>query len=1624
MKMKKLFNLFAIMLGVMMCFAFGQVQASELTSFFTGERITRDNVQKVADYPILLSAPITLQRRDSGYQYDGNKVIWEFVDKDNPKDMYYCLNKDQGFSNAYEAPYNYQNELNLDDLMRFSSNTWNQEKYNKIIWILDNIYVPKESITDIYSDASFVSLLQRAGIDTKKRNDVFDLTVKDVVIAQRLAVWNITNDLDVISSISGMPDYDRIDSETGDKILSRKSKTIKLYDYLVNNASETYTRKGEPKLTLGENDVIIKDNIDHYLLGPFSLSGDNIENIKEIQANVNKSYTLLEESGKKVENNDFTKVIGKRFYLKVMKNDITASTEIELNLTYQYSNRNFTFMTNSTDSTNTQPVVIVNEEDDQKEIQVIIPIELVEVEVEKIWEDNNNQDGVRPENIKVQLYQDGIAIGNSIILSNSNDWSYKWERLLSGYEYTIKELNSNNVVVENNEKYNNDYTTSYTIQNNKTILTNTHIPETIEKTVVKIWEDGNNQDNIRPNSIKVTLYKTVNEIKQKVEEKELNESNEWKYTWTNLDKYENGEEIVYTVEESVPNHYTVEYSTDTFTITNKYTPGTVSKTIIKEWDDQDNVDGIRPESITVQLYANGEKYGEEVVLNKENGFTHTWTSLPEKENGIAIDYTVSEIKIGEENVVNNSAAGYDVEYKIEGNVIIVTNKHVPEKTSKTVVKIWNDKDNKSNIRPNAITVQLYANGERYGEPVTLTSGSDKIWQTEELSYTWTELPLKKDGEEITYTVKELNVDEAPIENGERYDGKYITTYSEDTFEITNTYQQFDLALRKFVTQVNDQIYSREPIVDTSTIASTGTATYKHIKQPIAVQKGDIVTYTIRVYNEGELDGYVDRITDHLPDNLLPMIEGIEGIDAEKYKEEIEFNSKYSWIYTDKGNTVTTMADSKANSDIYGLMTGNEEITDTKLDAYVEGSDKLDYIDVQIKCLVTDKVTSGEYLTNIAEITEAQDINGIQGDGIDSELGNVDYSNLADYKNQEAIESTTDSYVPGQEDDDDFEKLVVKEFDLSLRKFISKVNETSYSREPKVDTSKLGTVDENGKTITTAIYTHSKEPVIVETEDIVTYKIRIYNEGTIAGFANEITDNIPKGLEFLPNSSVNVSYKWKMLDSEGNETDDVTKAVVIVTDYLSNADKNNIIEAVTEKDGEKILSYKDVEVQFKVIAKAEKGKNNTIINEAQISADSDRDIDSTPNRDEEYNYNGENEDDIDYAPIKLQYFDLALRKFITKVNTTDYNNRYPEIIYNEDNSITYKHSKDPVLVATNDVIIYTIRVYNEGEKAGYATEIIDNLPEGLEFLPENEINQKYDWKLIDSEGNVTEDITKAVKVATDNLKDEMINAFVEENGQKVLSYQDVQIAFKVTESNLSSKILVNTAEISKDSDDDIDSTPGNNEPSEDDIDKEYVQVQYFDLSLKKWVTESRVTYNGKTTITKTNFSEDTDEIAKVDLVASKMNKTTVKFAYNIKVTNEGELPGYAYEVKDYIPKGLKFIQEDNKDWKEVKDGVVVTDKLKDTLLNPGESATVEIVLTWKNSTTNTGLKTNYAEISKDSGDDIDSTPDNFNLKEDDIDDAQVILSIKTAGAPTYVGLVLLSVAILAGGIFLIKKYVIK
>ena len=405
------------------------------------------------------------------------------------------------------------------------------------------------------------------------------------------------------------------------------------------------------------------------------------------------------------------------------------------------------------------------------------------------------------------------------------------------------------------------------------------------------------------------------------------------------------------------------------------------------------------------------------------------------------------------------------------------------------------------------------------------------------------------------------------------------------------------------------------------------------------------------------------------------------------------------------------------------------------------------------------------------------------------------------------------------------------------------------------------------------------------------------------------------------------------------------------------------------------------------------------------------------------------------------FDLALRKFITKVQDTDVTTRIPQVKY-ENGQITYEHTKEPVVVHVNDVVIYTLRIFNEGNIDGYASEITDDIPDYLEYLPENETNTQYLWKMYDKDGNETQDVSKAEKVKTtylskDNEKtagENLLKAF--DGNVENISYKDIKIAFKVKDPNSNTYIITNHAQISDDSDkdgkpiEDIDSKPGEWNEGEDDQDVEHVKVEYFDLALLKYVTKAIVIENGQERITETGYNglEDPEPVVKVEIKRNQLNNVIVKFAYGIKITNEGDIPGYAKEITDYVPAGLRFEASDNPEWKDEGNNVISTRQLEGTLLQPGESAVVEVVLTWINGADNLGEKTNTAEISEDYNDhgdvpDRDSTPDNQVPGEDDIDIAKVILTISTGIGQTFFGLTIGLLSTILIGIVLIKKFVL-
>jgi len=860
----------------------------------------------------------------------------------------------------------------------------------------------------------------------------------------------------------------------------------------------------------------------------------------------------------------------------------------------------------------------------------------------------------------------------------------------------------------------------------------------------------------------------------------------------------------------------------------------------------------------------------------------------------------------------------------------------------------------------------------------------------------------------------------PSYNGNGKDGDYVPGQEDDDdFEpLVIKGLEFDLALRKFIVKVGnydyveaDGTYTREPEWNVDNLYPNGTdetAVYNHSKKPVPARVGDEVIYMIRVYNEGQVDGYANEIKDYLPDCL-------------EFLPTDEFNIARGWvIYTDPE---TGKPDPRIV--VTDHLSEDKDAEENLIKAF--DGERLDYKEVAIKCKIVKVDPMPSKITNIAEITE------YSHDDRDSDPDNVtvpDDNSLPTYKDDESNKD----YVPGQEDDDDFDKLIIQDFDLALRKFITKIGERDITtRIPKFSI-------ENGK----YVYRHDKTPLEVDTGDVVIYTIRIFNEGNIAGYASEISDDIPVGLEFLPEHDTNKLFRWKMLDKDGKETTDSGKAVRIQTDYLSKDNENvkgqYLLDPFDPTTMDEPFS-RDVQVAFKVIAA--NSTEGIITNYAQISEDTDEDGEPIDDKDSTPDEWIDDEDDQDVEHIKLTRFDLALRKFITGVNEKAVTDRVPKFSI-KDGKYVYNHTKEPIVVENGNEITYTIRVYNEGTKAGYAAEIADDIPDGLEFLPEHEVNKSYRWKMVDQDGNETKEPTLAVRIITDYLSKEnetepngnLLEAFNPETMTEP-DHLEVKVVFKVTEPNTSDRIVINHAQITEDTDKDgnpvidEDSTPDKWIDNDDDQDIEKIRVKYFDLALKKWVTQAIIIENGKETIIESGHTgdENPEPPVKVEIVAKKLNKVVVKFRYKIKITNEGEIAGYATEISDYIPEGLKFVAADNPEWEEV-DGKVVTDQLKDTLLQPGESATVEIVLTWINGANNLGLKVNIAEISKDKNDsntpDIDSRPNNRVEGEDDIDDAPVVLSIKTGENGNnieYIGTALGVVIILTTGIILIKKYVL-
>ena len=198
-----------------------------------------------------------------------------------------------------------------------------------------------------------------------------------------------------------------------------------------------------------------------------------------------------------------------------------------------------------------------------------------------------------------------------------------------------------------------------------------------------------------------------------------------------------------------------------------------------------------------------------------------------------------------------------------------------------------------------------------------------------------------------------------------------------------------------------------------------------------------------------------------------------------------------------------------------------------------------------------------------------------------------------------------------------------------------------------------------------------------------------------------------------------------------------------------------------------------------------------------------------------------------------------------------------------------------------------------------------------------------------------------------------------------------------------------------------------------------------MNLDKYISTVTVTY-GNTVKT---YDYENSNLVKVEIPAKELANATVIVEYKIVVTNTGSVANYVKKIVDYIPDGMKFNSELNRDWYQSSNGDLYNSSLANTKLESGESAEVTLTLTKKMTDSNTGIVNNNAEIYEVYNEegilDTDSTSGNKVNGENDMSSADLVISVKTGDAIMYTVLIATIISISIGvSAYYIRKKVLR
>ena len=1182
------------------------------------------------------------------------------------------------------------------------------------------------------------------------------------------------------------------------------------------------------------------------------------------------------------------------------------------------------------------------------------PDDKTSVTVNKVWDDNNNEAGKRPESVKLLLKDGSETVGeqevnsSNAVSGNKNSWQYTFTEIEkydgNGQEkvYTVdeKEVNSGDLQFYNKQISGLSVTNVFTHNTE-----NVNIPFTVK------WIDNEIQETRRPESVKIILKANGNIVEGKeviLQGNTQENKDSWIGEFTDLPKYDELNNIInYEVEEQEVNSLDLKFYKNTvngYEITNTFTrpEDLMTLTVTKIWEDQENVYGKRPEAVRVIVNSvNGSTSG---VIEGKNNWKVKITGLAKyNENGQEITYTIKEEEISEGSLFFYQGTQSSVTKTSENTLnATITNKMV--KTPGMVEVKYVDK---------------YENKEI----------SDSL---EKEGVVGESFDISEDVKEIPgYTL----IEEPEIKQGEYQKEKQVYTYyyAKNT-EVTVKYLRKD----------NDEDNSNNEKLSEEEVISG----YQGLEYNAEDKKKQILGYTL-IETSGNINGTMEREGTEViyyyakntevtikylekgnEQNVLEKEETIFGYEGKEYnvedmKKEI---SGYTLVET-KGETSGIMTEEEIiityyyakNTNVIVRYIEKDVKPEHKLvpDVVIKGYEGKEYdvkdmqkqlsgytfVEVDGKTSGTmtkeDIIVTYYYLQNTSirvehidkatnEILKTETITGKVGDIVNTSKKDISGYVLVEKPENETITMTKQEQVVKYYYSHISKGVIEKHIDEITGEVIEEKlhngNEgdkynipwkefTGYDLvKDKLPENSSGEMKKD-EVIEVKYYYIKKAKVVISYVDGDTNK-KIEKDEEIQGHENDNYNTEEKKKE-IP--------KYVLVGDSGN-----TKGKMKVT---------------VNKDG-------TFDIETKVTYYYKKQAGGVIVNHIDIATNKVIESEKIDGKvGDRYETNYKTIEDYDLVKEKLP--ENAQGEMTEEVITVNYYyEKQAKII------VKYLDKLTGEVLAEEEIVGHIGDEYKTEEKAFSGYDLVEKPSNGIGSMQDETTVVKYYYKQ-----KATVEIKYIEKETGYEIeKKDTINGYVGDNyeiaDKEIQYYNLIEKTQNYKGIMTKEKIVVNC----------------------------YYERKVFNLGVDMWI--GSVNVNGIKTPAQSINSKD--ELYKVDINRNKVETAEVKITYKIRVTNNGEIEGSVGKLTQIIPSGFSYYQEDNSIYWENNNGILTTNELKDEIINPGEYKEIEITLRWNRGETNFGQKDNMVIITEM------KNPAGFQdkEKEDNSDKSSILIEVAT------------------------------